>query len=148
MAILATVLLLLGMLALSQSAREMRHEGLTYSQWYEDSIYGFYTCMMVVVACTGLCAALWIVWARAGRAWLANARPGPMKVGPAICVALTILLTAWAIVRRGMIHQAASEGAEALEPYIRAYGNTRVLALIALEASVALGLGLRGVKKQ
>ncbi|MBR5109411.1 MAG: hypothetical protein IK099_04380 [Clostridia bacterium] len=120
--------------------REMNHEALTYSQWYEGSIYGVYSSLLVVIAVTGLLLAAWVALFRSFR----KKSGRKTRVGkrlPGILFAVFTLLTAAFIllsaVRHGEIGRAEEEKVECLAPYIKAFGNCLVFSLLSFEAAAA-----------
>ena len=118
--IITTVLEMCALSALLFSIREMNHEGLTYSQWYEGSIYGFYSCLLVMIVTTSLFLASWIPLFRGGKARNASKAAAWTQALKTVSVAFAILTVAFAIlaaVRYSAIGVAERENAECLEPY-------------------------------
>ena len=50
----ALALTALSLLCLFDAVREMIHEGLTYSQWYESAIAGFFIALQTLIGCSVL----------------------------------------------------------------------------------------------
>lgn len=59
LAVVVTIAQVLFTGAMLMAYQEMRHEGATYSQWYEGSIKGFYGSVVWFMAVTPLFAAAW-----------------------------------------------------------------------------------------
>ncbi len=136
--------------ALLFSIREMNHEGLTYSQWYEGSIYGFYSCLLVTIVTTSLFLASWISLFRGGKAKNVSKAAAWTQALKTVSIAFAILTAAFVIlaaVRYNAIETAAKENVECLEPYIRSYGNSLVYALLSFEAGLASVFGWRKAAK-
>lgn len=142
----ATVLEVAVICVLTASWREMHHEGLTYSQWYEDSIYGFYSMLRIALVITGIWAAacLHMLSVFRGRSWAFPERG--RRICAVLCAVFAVLSAAMlvlALIRQGAVRQAVAERAEMLEGYIRAYGGSLTAALAFLEAAAAAWLGWR-----
>ncbi len=138
MAILFTLLALLSLGALWYSYREMRHEGLTYSQWYEGSIAGFYSCQLITVLIISLAAAAWAVFFR--KPEQRQLSPGKRRFLKIAFFALIPIACALVIltVISGKEMKAAQEAyAEGLPAYIKTFGKYRVAALLSCEALAA-----------
>lgn len=137
LSILFTLLAILAAFGLSYAAREMAHEGLTYSQWYEGTISTYYGWLRILTAVIGLCLCCWC-------GFVFSVRPFPrLKKGARITLKiifiLCLLLTCLFVFRSFSSHaylQAMEAQAESLAPYIETYGQNRLWALIALEAAV------------
>ena len=135
----ATLLLIVAAVILSQALREMHHEGLTYSQWYEGSIYGYYYALLLMIAAAG-------IWLAAclhalGVSAIRKVRGEPWrKVLGAMgiffsCLALGMIVLA--VIRHGNIQRAVAENAEGVAGNIRMYGKSLVAALVSVEAAIA-----------
>ncbi len=144
-AVIMTMLEALSVAALCYAVRDMRHEGLTYSQWYEASIYGFYGCLLITAAVTGLMIASWVFLLRKEKGNRAN-RKRVYGILTTVFFFLAAAFLILAAVRHGEIGRAAADNVECLEPYIRAYGNSLVCALLAFEAGIGFLLARRGAK--
>lgn len=127
--------------------REMRHEGLTYSQWYEGAIDGFYGMLMLAIPAVSLCAVVWYFLLRKRRTQPVQRSRMKKNVSRALACAfavLTAVLFAAALKDKAGIARAAAENAECLAPYIESYGQSRVAALLSLEALLLSLTGVRG----
>lgn len=143
--VLTTVLETASIGGLVYATREMNHEALTYSQWYEGSIYGFYNVILAVIAMTGLFLAAWFTLLRSFRKESGKkARVGKRSLGilSAVFTLLTAVFILLAAVRHGEISKEAGENVECLAPYIKAFGNCLVFSLVSFEAAVASLLAL------
>ena len=131
--------------ALVYAVREMKHEGLTYSQWYEGSIRGFYSCLLITLVFLGL-----FLFALAAllRKKNGGGRERLMRVLVVFFTVLTLAFAVLSAVRHGNAVRAAGEGAECLEPYIRDTGNSLVCALVSLEAGIASFFGWKRAAKK
>ena len=134
----ALALTALSLLCLFDAVREMIHERLTYSQWYEGTIYGYYGWLLIVAALAGIALGCWIGWLFAARPLPAPGKRGRTVLG--ILCAVFLLLTVFFVFRsfasHGEIRQAAEANVECLAPYIEAYVQNRLWALLSLEAAV------------
>lgn len=140
-AIAATALTALAALGLAVSAREMIHEGLTYSQWYEGAIAGFYNVLQALIGCSGAAIILWMLWRYSKRPRVDTREIALVKAG--ICGALALIacgLVLWAVVSRRALNEAAASGVESLAPYIKTFGLSRSAAQAALEATLIAGI--------
>ncbi len=144
--IIATVLVFLlfafAAAALSYTVKEMRHEGLTYSQWYESSIFAFYSCLVFTVAFSILLVYLLICLLRFGRKTGAVQNSRSKTAVLAAAVILSVCLVIITRMRLRSINQAAADGAEALEPYIHAYGISMVLASACITTTAILAVSM------
>ena len=134
LAILFTLLTLISFGALWYSYQEMLHEGLTYSQWYEGSIAGFYSCQFITVLIVSLAAAAWIIFLRKPNRHLS---PGMRRFLKIAFLGLILIACALFILTfiSGREMKAAQEAyADGLPAYIKAYGKYRVAALLSCEA--------------
>ena len=133
-----TLLVFLSALGLGYAAKEMNHEALTYSQWYEGTIYGYYGWLLIVAALAGIALGCWIGWLFTARPLPAPGKRARTVLG--ILCAVYLLLTVFFVFRsfasHGEIRQAAEANVECLAPYIEAYGQNRLWALLSLEAAV------------
>ncbi len=138
LAILFTILALLSFGALWYSYRDMQHEGLTYSQWYEGSVAGFYSCQLITVLVVSLAAAAWIFFFR--KPEQRQLSPGKRRFLRIAFFALIPVACALVILTivSGKDMKAAQEAyAEGLPAYIKTYGKYRVAALLSCEALAA-----------
>ncbi len=138
--------------ALVYSAREMNHEALTYSQWYEGCIYGFYRCLLAFIAATGLFLTVWIILiCRLKKSSLKKktSRKRFSSVLFAVFTVLTVVFVLLTIVRHRELESATQENVECLAPYIKAYGNSQVFSLVTFElAAASLFVWLRKRREQ
>ena len=132
LAILLTALTAFSGLGLASAVKEMRHEGLTYSQWYEGSVNGYYACLLVLILCVCLTAAAWIaVFKNPPRS---VSRSGLTFLKACVCVfaiaacAFTFLAF-WA---RAEWRQAAEMNVEGLTYYIRVFWRYRIGAMLSI----------------
>ncbi len=149
--IMTAILEVCSVSALAFAIREMNHEGLTYSQWYEGSIYGFYSSLLVTIVTTSLFLASWIPLLRGRRARDAGKAAAWTRALKTLSIAFAILTVAFAVlasVRYSAIGTAERENVECLEPYIRSYGNSLVYALLSFEAGLASVFGWRKAAKK
>ena len=136
LAIPTTAFMLLSVSALTYAVRDMRHEGLTYSQWYEGSIRAYYLWLSVFLMNMGLCIAAWITALRrlrpheSKRDWMARRRA--FHVMALLSAALGGVF-AYSAFRRNVDMLNAAGQVEALAPYIHAYESRRVCTLLSLE---------------
>ncbi len=138
LAVLFTLLTLLSFGALWYSYRDMRHEGLTYSQWYEGSIMGFYSCQLITVLIASLAAAAWAVFFR--KPEQQRLSPGKrrfLKITFFALIPVACALVILTIVSGKEMKAAQDAYAEGLPAYIKAYGQYRVAALLSCEALAA-----------
>lgn len=137
-ALMLTTLTALGLLA---SAREMIHEGLTYSQWYEGAIAGFFGALQVLIGCSGAVILILMLWIYSKRPRDDTDRALPLKT--VICGTLALItcgLVLWTVVSHRTLNEAAASGVESLAPYIKTFGLSRSAAQAALEATVIAGI--------
>lgn len=135
LAVLLTLLTAGSVFALRYTYGEMRHEGLTYSQWYEGSVAGFYSCQFFAVLTAGLTAAAWYLFFRKPeRRELSPGRKRLLKILLCILIPAALGLVILALVSRGEMKAAQAAYAEGLAAYISAYGKYRVAALLSCEA--------------
>ena len=134
----ATLLLIVAAVILSQAWREMHHEGLTYSQWYEGTIYVYYRWLLIVAALAGIALGCWIGWVFTARPLPAPGIRGKtaLKILCAIFLLFTVFFVFRSFVSHGEIRRATETNVECLAPYIEAYGQNRLWALLSLEAAV------------
>ena len=136
--VLFTLLTGLSILALHYAAKEMNHEGLTYSQWYEGTIYGYYGWLLVFIALAGIALGCWIGWFFAARPLPALGKRSRTMLW--ILCAVFLLLTLFFVFRsfasHGEIQRAAEVNVDSLAPYIESYGRNRLWALLSQEAAV------------
>ena len=139
LAILFTLLTLLSFGALWYSYQDMQHEGLTYSQWYEGSIAGFYSSQFMTVLILSLAVTAWIVFFRKpGTRQLSPGKKRFLKIALFALIPITCALVILTFIS-GRDMKAAQEAlAEDLPAYIRAYGQYRVAALLSCEALAAV----------
>ncbi len=140
LAILLTLLTLLSFSALWYSYQEMRHEGLTYSQWYEGSIAGFYSCQFITVLIVSLAAAAWIVFFRKPNRQLSPGTQRFLKIAFFGLIPVACALLVLTYVSRGELKAAQEACVEGLPLYIKTFGKYRVAALLACEALAAVGI--------
>ena len=140
--VLVFLLFVFAAAALSYTYKEMRHEGLTYSQWYESSIFVFYSCLVFTVSFSILLVYLLICLLRFGRktGFVLNSRT--KKAALAVAVILSVCLVIITRMRLRAINLAAADGAEALEPYIRSYGNSMVLSAVCVTTTMILAVSI------
>lgn len=137
LAVVLTLLALLGAMGLSGSAKEMAHEALTDSQWYADAVNDFYLWVLVCILLIEAALAGWLGFARALRGkplWQ------PPQVSPrALCVSCLLLavlagvfvsLTGQAYAQ---LQAARAANAEGLAGFVRRFGEGRILSLIMVE---------------
>lgn len=138
--------------ALVYSAHEMNHEALTYSQWYEGCIYGFYGCLLAFIAVTGLFLTVWIILiCRLKKNSPEKKLPGKRLSSGlfAVFTILTVIFVLLTIVRHRELESATQENVECLAPYIKAYGNSQVFSLVTFElAAASLFVWLRKRREQ
>ena len=138
LSVLFTLLTCLSVFALHYAAEEMNHEGLTYSQWYEGTIYVYYGWLLIVAALAGIALGCWAGWVLTTRPLPAPGKRGKTALG--ILCAVFLMLTVFFVFRsfasHGEIGRAAETNVECLAPYIEAYGQNRLWALLSLEAAV------------
>lgn len=140
LAILFTLLTLLSFGALWYSYRDMRHEGLTYSQWYEGSIAGFYSCQLITVLIVSLTAAAWIVFFRKSeQRQLSPGKRRFLKIAFFALIPIACALVILTFVSKNEMKAAQAAYAEDLPAYIKTYGKYRVAALLSCEALAAAG---------
>ena len=138
LAVLFTLLAFLSFGALWYSYREMQHEGLTYSQWYEGSISGFYSCQLITVLILSLAAAAWIVFFRKPeRRQLSPGKRRFLKIAFFALIPVACALVVLTLVSRNEMKAAQAAYAEGLPAYVKAYGKYRVAALLSCEALAA-----------
>ena len=133
-----TLLVFLSALGLGYAAKEMNHEGLTYSQWYESTIYGYYGWLLIFIALAGIALGCWIGWFFAARPLPALGKRGRMVLGILCAVFLlcTLFFVFLSFASHGEIQRVAEVNVDSLAPYIEAYGQNRLWALLSLEAAV------------
>ena len=138
LSILFTLLTGLSIFALHYAAKEMRHEALTYSQWYEGTIYGYYGWLLIVAALAGIALGCWAGWLLTARPLPAPGKRGRTVLGIlcAVFLLLTVFFVFRSFVSHGEIRRATETNVECLAPYIEAYGQNRLWALLSLEAAV------------
>lgn len=137
LAIFFTLLTLLSFGALCYSYQEMRHEGLTYSQWYEGSIEGFYSCQLFTVLIVSLTAVTWIVFFRKPEQRLSPEKRRLLKTTFFSLIPVAFALVVLTLISRKEMKAAQNAYAEGLPTYIKAYGQYRVAALLSCEALAA-----------
>ena len=137
LSVLFTLLTVVSIFALRYAAEEMRHEALTYSQWYEGTIYGYYGCLMIVCALAGIALGCWAGWLLTARPVPAPGKRGRAALGVlfAVFLLLALFFVFRSIASYGEIGRAAEANVECLAPYIEAYGRNRLWALLSLEAA-------------
>ena len=138
LAILFTILALLSFGALWYSYRDMQHEGLTYSQWYEGSVAAFYSCQLMTVLIVSLAAAAWIVFFRKPeQRQLSPGKRRFLRIAFFALIPIACALVILTIVSGNEMKAAQEAYAEGLPAYIKAYGKYRVAALLSCEALAA-----------
>lgn len=154
LAVVLTLLALLGAACLGMSAEEMAHEALTDSQWYPNAVYGFYSWVLIVILLAEAALAGWLVFARALRGkplWQA-----PQVSRRALCVSclvLAVLAGVFVSLTRQAYTQmlaARAAGAEGLAGFVQRFGEGRILSLVMVElwlGSLARLLRLRRRKR-
>ena len=133
-----TLLVFFAALGLGYAAKEMHHEALTYSQWYEGTIYGYYGWLLIFIALAGIALGCWIGWFFAARPLPALGKRGRtvLKVLCAIFQLCMLFFVFRSFASHGKIQRAAEVNADSLAPYIESYGQNRLWALLSLEAAV------------
>ena len=138
LSIFFTLLVFLSALGLGYAAKEMNHERLTYSQWYEGTIYVYYGWLLIVAALAGIALGCWAGWVLTTRPLPAPGKRGRTVLG--ILCAVFLLCTLFFVFRsfasHGEIQRVAEVNVDSLAPYIEAYGQNRLWALLSLEAAV------------
>ena len=137
----ALVLTALSVLCLFDAAREMIHEGLTYSQWYESAIAGFFIVLQTLIGCSGAVIVFSILWFYSKRPGFDTRRVSPLKAGTCGVFALISCgLTLWAVASYRTLTEVTASGVESLAPYIRSFGISRSAVQTALEATLIFGI--------
>ena len=144
LSVLFTLLTGLSVFALHYAAKEMHHEGLTYSQWYEGTIYGYYGWLLIFIALAGIALGCWAGWVLTTRPLPAPGKRGrtALKILCAIFLLFTVFFVFRSFASHGEIRRATETNVECLAPYIEAYGQNRLWALLSLEAAVFSLLGV------
>ena len=138
--VLVTLLWALAILGAVYAGREMRHEGLTYSQWYEDSVDAWYRALVLCVLTFGAVLCCLAALLGAGRR-LPRCGPRGRKL---LWGALALGLAGFCFfaLRAGQGHRLVMENralqTESLEPFLRFRGRNALGALVCLETAAAL----------
>ena len=150
--VLATVLEAFSLFAVLLSAREMKHEGLTYSQWYEGSIYSFYFWLIVAVICSGLFLAAWYMLLFRKRKQDAANPDGKSKYARKLLLitfaALTLIFACESVAFRIETNRAYAANVECLAPYIMRFGKCLTAAVVSLELFAATLIGFARQKEK
>ncbi len=137
LAILFTLLSLLSFGALWYSYRDMLHESLSYSQWYEGSIAGFYSCQFMTVLIVSLAATAWTVFFRKPDRQLSPGKKRFLRIAFFALIPITCALVILTFVSGNDLKAAQEACAEGLPGSIKACGQYRVAALLSCEALAA-----------
>lgn len=151
-AVAMTLLAQLHLGALWYAYRDMRHEGLTYSQWYEGSISGYYGILMLTIVAVQLAAAVWFAFVRRVRGPRVHAKK-PVKTGAAkaVCAVFAVLAAAalWRMIdRQNAYAYALTQNHDAYAGYIKWIGQARIAALLAGEGFALSLLRLLRLRRQ
>lgn len=138
LAILFTLLSLLSFGALWYTYRDMLHESLSYSQWYEGSISGFYSCQFMTILIVSLAAVAWTVFFRKpGRRQLSPGKKRFLRIAFFALIPITCALVILTLISGNDLKAAQEACAESLPGSIKAYGQYRVSTLLSCEALAA-----------
>ena len=133
----ALALTALSLLCLFDAVREMIQERLTYSQWYESAIAGFFIALQTLIGCSGAVIVFSLLWFYSKRPRFDTRWVSSLKAGTCGGFALiTCGLTLWAVASHRTLTEATASGVESLAPYIRSFGISRSAVQTALEATL------------
>ena len=150
-AIAVLFLEILAIAGLTSAVHTMHHEGLTYSQWYDASIYGLYSAILITIVCTTLLLLVWIPLFFRPSLQITRT-PRFRKICRILCIifaVVTVLLTILAVSRHQAVRSAELENVDVLAPFIHAYGKALAALLLSFEAFLlSLFLSFRKIRSE
>ena len=132
------------------SYKEMQHERLTYSQWYDGALASFFDILLLFIVSTALCAGLWYFFIRRPRPLSPEKIKSRKRVLPFLCAALggtAIWFTVKSFLAYGELLYAQEQVFEGIPGYILAYNAARLPALLAVLGLIIALIALVSARK-
>ena len=147
--VLSTLVFALSIGVLDYSLKEMRHERLTYSQWYEGSVNSVYSSVMLVIVAFSLCAAAWFfLFHKKKQGKDKSARRRVSLIFLLVFGLMSALFVVVAVGKYRELEMARERVEEVLLYYIHQFGKYRLLSLLSIEGAVVSLVSFLTERKQ